>query len=300
MTTNPLVTSHRLNRHLPDSSPPLTTLIHPTAVIYPGAELHPTVQVGAYAVVGSHVKVGPGTIIGPHVVLDGWTEIGARNHIFPGAAIGLEPQDLKYDGELTLVQIGDDNLIREYVTINRATHAGEATILGNGNLLMAYSHVGHNCVIEDQVIIANGVALAGHVHVESMARISGVLGVHQFVHIGRLAMVGGMSRIDRDVPPYMLVEGNPSRVRSLNVVGLKRAGFLHDDEGRSYQLLKKAYRILYRSGLPLNQALEQLDLLPENAHIHHLREFLQQAQRSGRRGVIPGKRRHRHDEAEEG
>lgn len=268
-----------------------TTLIHPTAVIHPGADLHPTVQVGAYAVIGAKVKVGPETVIGSHAVLDGYTEIGARNRIFPGAAIGLEPQDLKYDGSLSLVKIGDDNRLREYVTVNRATHAGEATVIGNGNLLMAYVHVAHNCVIEDQVVIANAVSLAGHVHIESRAVIGGVGGIHQFVHIGRLAMVAGMSRIVRDVPPYMLVEGYPSIVRSLNKVGLNRAGLAEVDQGQTIQYLKKAFRLLYRSGLTLNQALEQLDLLPNNEHVQHLRQFLQLSQTEGRRGPIPGRRK---------
>jgi len=267
----------------------LKTLIHPTAVIHPGAELHPTVQVGPYAVIGDQVKVGPETVLGAHVVLEGPTEIGARNQIFPGAAIGLEPQDLKYDGSKSHVKIGDGNRIREYVTVNRATGAGEATLIGNSNLLMAYVHVAHNCVIEDSVVIANAVALAGHVHIESRAVIGGVLGIHQFVHIGRLAMVGGMSRIDRDVPPYMLVEGNPARVRSLNLVGLKRAGIAEANQERVFQTLKKAFRILYRSGLPLNQVLEQLDLLADNEHIQHLQRFLQLSQMEGRRGSIPGR-----------
>jgi len=264
----------------------LTPLIHPTAIIYPGAQLHPTVQVGPYAVIGEQVKIGAGTQVGSHAVIEGWTEIGICNQIFPGAAIGLEPQDLKYDGSLTLVKIGDYNRIREYVTINRATHAGEATILGNHNLLMAYVHVAHNCQIEDQVVIANAVSLAGHVHIESRATIGGVLGIHQFVHVGRLAMVGGMSRIDRDVPPFMLVEGNPSRVRALNQVGLKRAGFGDADQ----VLLKKAFKLLYRSGLPFNQALEQLDLLPDHPLIQHLRQFLRLSQTSRRRGPISGRR----------
>jgi len=275
---------------------PLASLIHPTAVIHPDADLHPSVQVGAYAVVGAKVKVGADTVIGHHVVLEGWTEIGARNRIFPGAAIGLEPQDLKYDGSLTLVKIGDDNLIREYVTINRATRSGEMTVIGNGNLLMAYVHVGHNCVIENQVIIANSVALAGHVHIESTARLSGVLGVHQFVHIGRLAMVGGMTRIDRDVPPFMLVEGNPSRVRSLNQVGLKRAGMMDDNNGQTFHYLKKAFRTLYRSGLTFHEAMEQLDSLPDSKPLHHLRQFLYQAQTQGRRGLVPGWKRKIRDE----
>lgn len=263
-----------------------TTLIHPTAVIHPGAELHPTVQIGAYAVIGENVKVGAETTIGAHAILEGPTEIGARNQIFPGAAIGLEPQDLKYKGAPSWVRIGDDNRIREYVTINRATGAGEATVIGNGNLLMAYVHVAHNCVIEDSVVIANGLAMAGHVHIESQAVIGGSVGIHQFVHIGCLAMVGGMSRIDRDVPPYMLVEGNPARVRSLNLIGLKRAGMTTTQMGQ----LKKAFRTLYRSGHPLNQTLEHLDLLPDNEHLQHLRRFLQLSQMEGRRGLIPGRR----------
>jgi UDP-N-acetylglucosamine acyltransferase len=264
----------------------MTELIHPTAVIHPDAQLHPTVRVGAYAVIGEQVKVGAQTTIGPHVVLEGQTEIGASNQIFPGAAIGLEPQDLKYEGDRSAVKIGDRNIIREYVTINRATGAGEATSLGNDNLLMAYAHVAHNCTIEDSVIIANGVALAGHIHIESQARLSGVLGVHQFVRIGRLAMVGGMTRIDRDVPPYTLVEGNPARVRSLNLVGLKRAGF----DAAELAYLKKAFRLLYRSELTFTQAIEQLDFFPESKHLHHLQQFLQLSQRPGRRGLIPGKR----------
>ncbi|HEY9749636.1 MAG TPA: acyl-ACP--UDP-N-acetylglucosamine O-acyltransferase [Allocoleopsis sp.] len=268
-----------------------TTLIHPTAVIHPDAELHPTVQVGPYAVIGPQVKVGPDTIIGAHVVLDGRTEIGARNHIFPGAAIGLEPQDLKYDGSVSLVQIGDDNRIREFVTINRATRAHEVTVIGNGNLLMAYVHVGHNCMVEDNVIISNAVSLGGHVHIESRAVIGGVGGIHQFVHVGRLAMVGGMSRVVRDVPPYMLVEGNPIRVRTLNQVGLKRAGIMDLEDGQVFQSLKKAFRWLYRSGLTLEQALEKLELLPENEHLQHLCRFLQLSQQEGRRGPTPGRRK---------
>ncbi|NEQ68784.1 MAG: acyl-ACP--UDP-N-acetylglucosamine O-acyltransferase [Symploca sp. SIO1B1] len=264
----------------------MVTLIHPTAVIHPGAQLHPTVKIGAYAVIGNNVKVGPETTIGAHVVLEGPTEIGARNNIFPGAVIGLEPQDLKYEGAPSWVRIGDNNKIREYVTINRATAAGEATLIGNNNLLMAYVHVAHNCLIEDSVVIANAVALAGHVHIESKAVIGGVLGIHQFVHIGRLAMVGGMSRIDRDVPPYMLVEGSPARVRSLNQIGLKRAGLTKDQVGQ----LKKAFRALYRSEQSFHQALEELKLLPDSEQIQHLSQFLQQSQLKGRRGLIPGRR----------
>jgi UDP-N-acetylglucosamine acyltransferase len=268
----------------------LATLIHPTAVIHPGADLHPTVSVGPYAVIGEKVKVGAETTIGAHVVLDGWTEIGERNQIFPGAAIGLEPQDRKYDGSNSQVKIGNDNKFREFVTINRATHSGEATLIGNSNLLLAYAHVAHNCVIEDHVTITNSVQIAGHVHIESGATIGGGCGIHQFVHIGRLAMIAGMSRVIRDVPPYMLVEGYPLRVRRLNQVGLERSGIAQTDDGRTYQILKKAFRILYRSNLNLHQALEQLELLPENEYLQHLYRFLQMSCLEGRRGPTPGKK----------
>ena len=267
----------------------MSELIHPTAVIHPNAQLHPTVKVGAYAVIGEGVRVGQDTEIGHHVVIEGLTEIGARNQIFPGAAIGLEPQDLKYDGSPTGVKIGDDNRIREYVTVNRSTQSGGVTQIGNSNLLMAYVHVAHECTIEDRVVIANAVALAGHVHLESRAFIGGVLGIHQFVRIGQLAMVGGMSRIDRDVPPYMLVEGNPSHVRSLNQVGLRRAGINSANRGEDFSTLKKAFRILYRSGLTLNQALEELELLADTEQLRHLRQFLRQSQLKGRRGPTPGR-----------
>ncbi|MEL6604718.1 MAG: acyl-ACP--UDP-N-acetylglucosamine O-acyltransferase [Cyanobacteria bacterium J06614_10] len=269
-----------------------TTLIHPTAVIYPGAEVHPSASVGPYAVIGEKVTVGADTVIGAHAVIEGYTKIGDRNRIFPHAAIGLEPQDLKYDGSMSLVEIGDDNAIRECVTINRPTRIGEVTRLGNHNLIMAYAHVAHNCELGDRVIIANSVALAGHVEIESHARISGLVGVHQFVHIGRYAMVGGMSRIERDVPPYTMVEGNPSRVRGLNQVLLSRSGIAKEDDGRVYQGLKEAFRILYRSGLTLEDAIRKLEALSDNERVKHLYEFLRaSAQDKGRRGPVPGKKR---------
>jgi UDP-N-acetylglucosamine acyltransferase len=261
----------------------LKTLIHPTAVIHPDAEVHPTVQVGPYAVIGERVKIGPQTTVGAHAIIEGPTEIGIGNTIFPGAAIGLETQDLKYRGATSWVKIGDYNRIREYVTINRATDEGEATIIGDRNLLMAYVHVAHNCMIENNVVIANNVALAGHVEIESNAVIGGVLGVHQFVRIGRLAMVGGMSRIDRDVPPFMLIEGNPARVRSLNSLGLKRAGLAED-----VALFKKAFRLLYRSEMTFTQAVEQLGLLSDRDELQHLYRFLQASMGPNRRGLIPG------------
>jgi UDP-N-acetylglucosamine acyltransferase len=264
----------------------LSILIHPTAVIHSQAEIDPSVEIGPYTVIEDKVKIGPNSKIGAHCVISGPTEIGAGNRIFPGVAIGLEPQDLKYRGAESRVKIGDNNTIREYVTINRATGEDEVTVIGNQNLLMAYVHVAHNCVIEDGVVIANSVALAGHVHIESKAVIGGVLGVHQFVHIGTLAMVGGMSRIDRDVPPYMLVEGNPGKVRSLNLIGLKRTGMTPE----TIKSLKDAFRLLYHSSDSFTQALAKLSNRNNDPYIQHLCQFLQQSTTAkGRRGPLPGR-----------
>jgi UDP-N-acetylglucosamine acyltransferase len=267
----------------------LTRLIHPTAIIDPGAELHPSVKVGPYAVIGDRVKIGADTSIGAHAVLEGPTEIGVGNQIFPGAAIGLDSQDLKYVGGEASLKIGNYNRIREYVTINRATGHGEFTVIGDHNLLMAYVHVAHNCVIEDQVKIANATSLAGDVYIESGAVISGVLGVHQFVRIGQLSMVGGMTRIQRDVPPYMIVEGNPARVRSLNLVGMKRADFSSGE----LNALKEAYRTIYSSGLPLQQSITELDI--STKQVSHLQSFLRDSISLPRRGPIPGRALDRRD-----
>lgn len=261
-----------------------SSLIHPTAIVHPDAELDSTVQVDPYAIIGKQVKIGANTRVGAHVVIDGCTELGKDNQIFPGAAIGLEPQDLKYKGANSLVKIGDRNKIREYVTINKATEEEEATVIGNDNLLMAYSHVAHNCLIADQVIIANSVAMAGHVTIESQAIISGVLGIHQFVHIGTMAMVGGMSRISRDVPPYMLIEGNPARVRSLNLIGLKRKGL---DKSEIKQI-KDAFKLLYKEGLPITTAIAKLATIADSEYVKHLQTFLEASTASGRRGLISG------------
>jgi UDP-N-acetylglucosamine acyltransferase len=267
----------------------LMTRIHPTAVVHPSAELDPTVQIGPYAIIGENVKIGAGTTVGAHAIIEGPTIIGVGNQIFPGAAIGLDSQDLKYKGGETWVKIGNYNRIREYVTINRATGIGEATEIGNHNLLMAYVHIAHNCTIENNVKIANATSLAGDVYVESEAVISGVLGVHQFVRIGRLSMIGGMTRIQRDVPPFTIVEGTPARVRSLNLVGLERSGCSPEE----LAILKKAFRTIYYSDKTLNQALEDLNLFPSYESVQHLQRFLQLSvdgkKNHKRRGPIPGK-----------
>jgi len=270
--------------------PVITTSIHPTAVVDPKAELGPGVQVGPYAVIGPEVEIGAASKIGPHVVLDGRVRMGARNHIFPGACIGLEPQDLKYAGDPTAVVLGDDNTIRECVTINRATTDEQETRLGSGNLLMAYSHLGHNCELGDRIVIANCVAVAGHVVVGDRAVIGGVLGIHQFVHIGTMAMVGGMSRIERDVPPFTMVEGHPSRVRALNKIGLRRSGLVEAEGGQQFAELKRVWSLLYREGLPLAQALAALRSQPLVGPAAELVGFLEASVGPSRRGPIPGAR----------
>jgi len=269
---------------------PVQTRIHPTAVVDPKAELGAGVDIGPYAVIGPEVTIGSGTRIGPHVVIDGRVSMGSRNRIFPGACIGLEPQDLKYNGAPTEVVIGDDNSIRECVTINRATADGEQTRIGSSNLLMAYSHLGHNCHLGDRIVIANGVAVAGHVVIGDRAVIGGVLGIHQFVHIGTMAMVGGMSRIDRDVPPFSVVEGHPGRVRGLNRIGIKRSGLAERYGGAEARQLQEVWSQLYRSDRVLAEALAAVqaqELLPA---AKELCDFLVASISPGRRGPLPAQR----------
>ena len=268
----------------------MATSIHPTAVVDPRAELAAGVEVGPYAVIGPDVQIGPGCRIGPHVVIDGRVRMGSGNRLFPGACIGLEPQDLKYSGAPTEVVLGDDNTIRECVTINRATAEGEQTRLGDGNLLMAYSHLGHNCVLGDRIVIANGVAVAGHVVIGDRAVVGGMLGIHQFVHIGTLAMVGGMSRIDRDVPPFMTVEGHPGRVRGLNRIGLRRSGLAERDGGAQLRQLQDIWTLLYRSDRVLADALSQARTQELLAAAETLVSFLEASTSAGRRGPLPASR----------
>jgi len=213
-------------------------------------------------------------------------KIGSNNKIFPGACIGLEPQDLKYKGDSTDVLIGDNNTLRECVTINRATFEGEKTIIGSQNLLMAYSHLGHNCEIGNNVVIANSVQIAGHVFIEDRAVIGGCLGIHQFVHIGYLAMVGGMTRVDRDVPPYCLAEGHPGRMRGLNKVGIKRKS-IDKENKEEYLQLKRIWNLLFKSEYVISDGLKiakQENLFQSSAR---LCGFIELSIGKGRRGPMP-------------
>ena len=259
--------------------------IHPLADVSSSAELDIGVEVGSGAVIGPNVCVGANTVIGPNVVLEGRLRIGSYNRFFPGSCIGLEPQDLKYKGAPTEVVIGNRNTFRECVTINRATEEGEQTSLGDENLLMAYCHIAHNCVIGNGVIMSNSVQVAGHVLIEDRAVIGGCVGIHQFVHIGALSMTGGMTKVERDVPPYCLVEGNPGRIRSLNIVGIRRSG-LENEKKKEFKQLQETWKLLYRSGHVMKRGLElarEKQLFPSSAHLCN---FLEASLEQGRRGPI--------------
>lgn len=228
--------------------------IHPTAVVHPWARIGSGVKIGPYSVIGEHVRLGDRCVVGTNVLIEGNTRIGKNNVFFHGASVGTAPQDLKYRGEPTRLEIGDGNTFREFVTINTATDMTDATIIGDNCLLMAYAHVAHNCHIGNEVILANSVNLAGHVVVDDFAILGGVTPVHQFVHIGRYAFVGGGSRVEQDVPPFLKVAGSPVRVYGINSIGLERRGFSAERRAG----VKKLFKLLYRSDLNVSQVLEHL------------------------------------------
>ena len=259
--------------------------IHNFANVSPKAALSDGVVVGPGAVIGPDVIIGPNTLVGPNVIIDGRVKIGSNNKIFPGACIGLEPQDLKYKGDLTEVLIGNNNTLRECVTINRATFNGEKTVIGDQNLLMAYSHLGHNCEIGNNVVISNSVQVAGHVLVEDRAVIGGCLGIHQFVQIGYLAMVGGMTRVDRDVPPYCLAEGHPGRMRGLNKVGIKRNN-LDKDNKDEYNQLKRIWNLLFKSNYVISDGLKMARQETLLDAPNRLCDFIELSISKGRRGPM--------------
>ncbi len=226
--------------------------VHPTAIIDPGAELGAGVSIGPWSLIGPGVVIGEGTRIGPSAMIERDTQVGRDCVIAKGAVLGTDPQDLKFDGERTELVIGDRTVIREYATLNRGTSALGRTVVGSDCMLMAYTHVAHDCVLGDHVILSNAVNMAGHVEIGDWAIVGGVTAIHQFVKVGSHAFVGGASRISQDVPPYCRVAGNPSKLYGLNSVGLERRGF--STETRA--LLKRAYRILFLSKERLSAALD--------------------------------------------
>ena len=224
------------------------------ASVHPKARLGEGVCIGPFAVIGEHTCIGAGTNVGPHVVLEGWTTLGEACEISAGAVLGGAPQDLKYRGQRSYLRIGDHTRIGEYVTVHRSAQEDGVTVIGAHNFLMACTHVAHDCTLGDHVVMVNYAGLSGHVEVEDRAFISGHNAVHQFVRIGYLAFVSGCSRVVKDVPPFMLAAGNPTRIRGLNVVGMRRAAL----EPTARMELRRAFRLLYRSSLNTTQAMQQI------------------------------------------
>lgn len=265
----------------------MSRTIHPTAVIHPGATLADTVTVGPFCVVHDDVQIAAGTNLVANVVVEPGARVGKGCTIWPGAVIGGPPQDHKYKGERSLLVVGDNNTIRECVTFHRAVGEGVATRIGNDNLFMAYSHVGHNCDVGNNNTFSSYVGLSGHVLVEDNTVFGGMVGVHQFCRIGKMAMIGGCSKVNQDVPPFMLGDGNPCRVLDLNTIGLRRHGL----PPTVRTVLRQAYKLLYRSNLNLSQALERIEeeLEPSEA-LQYLVAFLRGTQGGfGGRGNQPAR-----------
>lgn len=266
----------------------MATYIAEQAAIDPRAEIDDDVEIGPFCVIGPHVRIGRGTRLENNVTLMGHVALGQRNHVYPGAVIGAEPQDISYRGSATEVVIGDDNIIREGVTINRATEKENGvTAIGDRNFLMANCHVAHDCQLGNHIIIANGSLLGGHVHIEDHASLSGSVCVHHYTSIGSYSFIGGLSRVLHDVPPYMLAEGQPTRPRCINVVALKR----NDFSSEVINCLAEAHRLIYRAKVGLDHAREILrgndQLVP---HVNHLLTFIQN-QQEGKHGRARERRR---------
>ncbi len=251
--------------------------IHPTAIVSPKAKIADDTTVEAFSIIGPDVAIGSGTVVGPHAVIDGHTTIGSNNRIYPFVSIGLPPQDITYAGEDTQVMIGNDNILRENVTVHRGSPRGAGiTRIGNGTFLMAYVHVAHDCQIANGVIMANAATLGGHVEVGACAVIGGLVAVHQFVRIGEYSCMGGFAATGKDIPPYMLASRAPASLHGPNLIGLKRSGFSPE----AIHAIKKFYRIFFRSGLTVKEAIEkvrlEVDPLPE---VEKLIEFVSSSKR---------------------
>jgi UDP-N-acetylglucosamine acyltransferase len=253
-------------------------MIHSTAIVHPKAQIGPDCEIGPYCVVGEHVVLGRGCWLHSHVVIDGHTRLGEGNQVYPFASLGLKTQDLKWKGGITRLEIGDYNTIRECVTIHSATEDGNATVIGSHNNILAESHVAHDVRMGDHVIISMA-AIAGHVEIEDCALVGGLAAVHQFCRIGKMALVGGATKVVQDVPPFMIVDGNPAETRMVNKVGLDRNGVAEDAQAA----LRQAYKIFFREGLTLANALAQIEqTLPPLPEVQHLVNFI----KTSKRGVI--------------
>jgi UDP-N-acetylglucosamine acyltransferase len=251
-------------------------MIHPTAIIHARAQIGTNCEIGPYCVIGEDVTLGDGCKLHSHVVLDGHTQLGRENKIFPFASIGLKTQDLKWKGGVTRTEIGDHNTFREYVTIHSATGEGEVTTIGSNNHILAYCHLAHNVTLGNHNIMSNVATLAGHVTVEDHAVIGGLAAVHQFCRIGKLAMVGGCSKVVQDVPPFMMADGNPAETRTINKIGLERNGVSE----AAQSALKQCYKTLFREGLTISNALAKIETeLPKLPEVLHLVSFVRASER---------------------
>lgn len=252
-------------------------MIHPTAIVENGAYIDETAEIGPYCTIGKNVRIKKGTRLLGHVSVQGNTEIGESCTIHPFASLGGPPQDISYRNEETLCTIGDNNVIREYVTINRGTKSSGATIVGSNNFIMASSHIAHDCRVGSNVIMANGATLAGHVHVSDRAILSGLCAVHQFCSIGKFAFISGLTGVPKDIPPFVMAAGNRARLYGLNTVGLERNGFSKEEIAK----LKKAYRILFRSALSLQVSLKMVEAELDGDNVAEMLRFI----RSSERGI---------------
>jgi UDP-N-acetylglucosamine acyltransferase len=254
----------------------MPTIIHPASIVEPGVELGENVNVGPFCVLKSGAKIGDNCLLYPGVVIESNTIIGKNNKIFHSAVIGGFPQDLKYKGEQTFVEIGDNNIIREFVTINRGTQATGLTKIGDGCLIMAYAHIAHDCRIGNNVIIANAVNMGGHVEIEDFAVVGGVVAIHQFVRVGRFSIVGGGLRITKDICPYIMVAGPPAQPAGINYVGLKR----HNFPLETRTLLKRAYKVIFRSKFNTSEAVRELETnFPQTPEIKAIIDFISLSKR---------------------
>jgi UDP-N-acetylglucosamine acyltransferase len=257
-------------------------MIHPTAIIDPSAELGADVQVGPYCIIGANVVLGDGCWLQHHVTIQGHARIGARNRFWSYACIGQQTQDLKYAGEPTYLEIGDENNFREFCTVHRATAVGGKTVIGSHNQFLSYSHIAHDCVVGNHVIFSNNGTLAGHVTVEDHVILSGLSAVHQFCRLGTRSIIGGCTKVVQDVPPYTVADGNPARARGLNLVGLRRANFSEE----TIRDLNAAYRTVYRKRLNTSQALDELRSQDLASEVRRFVEFIGESQR----GIIQASR----------
>lgn len=259
--------------------------IHPTAIISSKAKIDSSVSVGPFSVISDNVTIGANTKIGSHCVVEGNTTIGESCEIFTGAVVGSRPQDLKFKDEKVFLEIGNHNIIREYCTLNPGTKEGAKTIIGDNNLLMAYSHIAHDCKVGNGCVLANNSTLAGHVIIEDKVVIGGIVAIHQFVRIGMLSIIGGCSKVVQDIPPFSTCDGHPARVYGLNLVGLRRKGI----SNASIKQLDQAFRIIFNSGLSVKHAVEKAEKeLEKNEEITYLLNFAKSSERGLTRSCRQG------------